>query len=59
MNLDQTAPEGAVWSGFILFAIKVIKINKNKKNSQKLFSLSNKIIIPAIMIPIDQSQYWR
>ena len=23
MNPDQTAPFGAVWSGFILFAIKI------------------------------------
>ena len=26
MNPDQTAPKGAVWSGFIVLVIKVIKV---------------------------------
>ena len=28
MNPNQTAPKGAVWSGFIMFAILANKVNK-------------------------------
>ena len=31
MNFDQTAPKGADWSGFILFAIKDTKVRKQMR----------------------------
>ena len=31
MNPGQTAPKGAVWSGFVLFAIKATKVHKQMK----------------------------
>ena len=33
---DQTAPEGAVWSGFTLFAIPLCILRKNYKKKQNL-----------------------
>ena len=47
MNPDETAPKGAVWSGFILFANQATKVHKQKReqttiavNSEKRLTIS-------------------
>ena len=43
MNPNQTAPEGAVCSAFILFAIKTIKINQLMRE-QTAFIMLGKVL---------------
>ena len=43
MNLDQTVPKGAVWSGSLLFAIKDIILHKQKVEHLFLYVPVNNI----------------
>ena len=41
MNPDQTAPKGAVWSGSILFAIKIIKVHKQMREQTTIIVINS------------------
>ena len=46
MNYDQTAPKGAVWSGFILFAIYATKLNKQTNEQTTNIMIGKKSVNP-------------